>query len=420
MRKTLILIWSCGLALVIGAIALSWNSKPYWMDADGYALVVAAHRWVIHPPGHILFVALGRLLFALAFADCVLPTGSGVVFIHQPTSFCEPSQWAIALEHAHFTLQVLTLLSTLGGTLLLYRLLREVVGPVQSSLLAFVFSLSWIPLLINHTGTSHASDLFTVPLLLLTAIRVTARSTPLAAAALALSVVLCGGFRLTTLIMMGPLILAVLWVNRRSSNVWVACAVGGLMSGLMQLLTIRMYGGFAQYVGMVDKMDHINGVRSVIHAGFTLPALCNLGRSLLWFGLATLGLPFALLYLRGPRLWNSKQRVFLTFGALATAGPLALCSLYLCEHPGYLAPALAGFYLCVAVAWDRAEGRRAFATWPIAAAVVSVLLFFGMHYYRAPATHGQAVANALLLQFSADGSRHAFYVSSSDWSVTEQ
>jgi hypothetical protein len=49
-----------------------------------------------------------------------------------------------------------------------------------------------------------------------------------------------------------------------------------------------------------------------------------------------------------------KQRVLLLYGALATAGPVAVCALYLCEHPGYLAPALAGFYLCVAVGWDRA------------------------------------------------------------------
>lgn len=415
MRKTLALIWSCGLALLAGVIALTWSPKPYWMDAGGYALVVAARRWVVHPPGYILFVALGRLLFSLAYADCVLPTGAGLVFVHQPTASCQPSDWEAALGHAYIVLQLLTLLFTLSGMLLLYRLLREVVGPLQSSLLAFVFVLSWIPLLINHTGTSHAADLLTVPLLLLTAIRVTARPKPPAAAAFLLSIVLCGGVRLTTLVMMGPLILAVLWVNRRSANVWLACALGGLIVVLLQLLTIRAYGGWVQYVGMVKKMDRINGVHSLVHVGPAPLALFNLGRSLFWFGLATLGLPVAFFHLRSAQPWTSKQRLLLIFGVLATAGPVAFCSLYLCEHPGYLAPALAGFYLCVAVAWDRVDGRWSFAKWPVAAVVVGLGLFLSMRYYRTPATRAQAVANALLLQFSADEARHGFYLNSSDW-----
>jgi hypothetical protein len=233
--------------------------------------------------------------------------------------------------------------------------------------------------------------------------------------AFALSVTLCGAFRFTTLVMMGPLILGVLWVNRRSSSVWLACAVGGIMVGLLQLLTIRAYGGWVQYVATAEKMDRINGIHGVIHAGAAPLALFNLGRSLLWFALATLGLPFALFSLRSRQPWTSRQKVHLAFGVLATAGPIALCSLYLCEHPGYLAPALAGFYLCVAIAWERFDGRWSFAKWPFAAVIVSLVLFLAMRYYRDPGTRGQSLANALLLQFSADGARHAFYVNSSDW-----
>ena len=215
--------------------------------------------------------------------------------------------------------------------------------------------------------------------------------------------------------MMGPLLLAVLWVNRRKPSVWVACAVGGLLLALLQLLVIRVTGGWATYFGWAAKMNVVNRTYCVIHSGFTRLALFNLSRTLIWFGLATIGLWFALPRLRSPQPWKSKQRVLLVYGALATAGPLAVCALYLCEHPGYLAPALAGFYLCVAVGWDRADGRPSFAKWPIVAMLVSLLLFFGMHYYRDPSTRGQALANCLLLQFSADGARHAFYVTSSDW-----
>jgi hypothetical protein len=384
-KKSLILIWACGLALLAGVIALSWNGSPYWMDARAYTLSVADGRWVVHPPGHIFFVALGRLLHVVGFKD------------------------------SYTALQVLTLLLTLGGMLVLYRLLREVVGPLQSSLLVFAFALSWIPLLINHTGTSPTSDLFTSPLLLWAAVRLAVQPTRSAAAVLALAVVLCGGFRLTTLIMMGPLLLAVLWVNRRNPSVWVACAVSGLMVGLLQLLVIRVSGGWAWYSFMLEKTSAINRPYSVIYAGLARLALFNLGRSLLWFGLATIGLWFALLRLRSPQPWNSTQRVLLVHGALATAGPVAVCTLYLCEHPGYLAPALGGFYLCVAVAWDRADGRLDFAKWPIAAIVASLLLFFSMRYYRAPVTRGQAVANGLLLQYSADGARHACYMTTSGW-----
>jgi hypothetical protein len=382
-RRPLILIWLGVLALLAGTIALSWSGTPYWMDAEEYSLAVAAGRWVVHPPGHIFFVAVARLLYGLGFAN------------------------------SYAALQLLTLLLTLAGMLLLYRLLREAVGPLQSSLLVFTFAFSWVPLLINHTGTSSASDFCSAPFLLWAAVRVTGKPTPRTAALLALALVLCGGFRVTTLIMMGPLLVAVLWMNRRNPYVWVACAVGGLAVALVQLLVIRLSGGWDLYAYMVWKQNFFRTYNLI--DDFAQPAYFNLGRSLIWFALATMGLGFGLPRLRSPQPWNAEQRVLLIYGALATAGPVAVCALYLCEHPGYFAPALAGFYLCVAVAWNRVDGRLAFAKWPIAAIVASLLLFFTMHYYRAPTSRGQAIANYLLLQYSADGARHACYKTMSEW-----
>jgi hypothetical protein len=382
-RRSLILLWLGGLGLLGGAVALSWNSSPYWMDAEEFALAVAGGRWVVHPPGHLLFVAAGRLCYALGFAE------------------------------SYAALQVLTLLLTLGGMLALYRLLREMIGPVESSLLVFTFALSWVPLLINHTGTSSTSDLCTVPLLLWAAVRLSARPTRTAAALFALALILCGGFRLTTLLMMVPLVVAVLWVNRRRLDVWIACVAAGLVVGLSQLLTIHLAGGWDLYSFMVWKQNFFRTYNLI--DDFTRPALFNLGRSLLWFGLATLGLPFALLRLRSRQPWDSKQRLTLLYGTLATLGPLAVCTFYLCEHPGYFAPALAGFYLCVAVAWNRADGRRGFGRWPMVATALGLLLFFGMHYDRAPTTRGRAIANYLLLQYSADGARNACYLTTSKW-----
>ena len=177
---------------------------------------------------------------------------------------------------------------------------------------------------------------------------------------------------------MGPLLGAVLWTHRRNPSVWVAYAVSGLALGLLQLLVVRVSGGWATYSFMLEKTHAINRPFSVIRAGFTRLALLNLGRSVLWFGLSTLVLWFARLGVRSLQPRNSWQRVLLVYGLLAMAGPLAVCTLYLCEHPGYLAPALAGCYLYVAVAWDGAGGRLGFAKGPIAAIAASLLLFFGL------------------------------------------
>ena len=117
MRTTLILIWLCGLALLAGVIALSWNSNPYWMDAGGYAAILAADRWVVHPPGHILFVAAGRLLHAVGFADCVVSAGMPNAFHGNPEGLCRPPEVAIVFANSYTTLQVLTLLLTLAGML---------------------------------------------------------------------------------------------------------------------------------------------------------------------------------------------------------------------------------------------------------------------------------------------------------------
>ena len=386
-RRSLVLIWSCGMALVAASIALSWNGTPYWMDSTIYARSVAEGGWAIHPPGHLFFVTAGRLLYACGYAD------------------------------AYTALQVLTMLFTLGGVVLLYWLLRELVGPLESSILAVTFALSWVPLLMNHTGTSHASDFVTVPLLLLAAARLTGRPTRASAWALTLAIVLCGGFRLTTLIMMSPLLVAVLWVNRHNAHVWGAGAVGGLMVGLAQLLVVHASGGWARYFFLAEKTHFINRPFSVFHAGLDRLVLFNTGRSLLWFAAATVGLWFALFRLRSPHPWSSRQRLLLLYGALATLGPLAVCTLYLCEHPGYLAPALAGFYLCLAVAWNRSAGRPGFAKWPAVAIVASLLLFFGLRYYREPATRGQAIANSVLLQYSADAARDACYRTTTAWLI---
>lgn len=382
-RRAVLLVWAGGLAVLATVVALSWSGQPYWMDADEYALFLSLGRWAVHPPGYLLFMALARLLYACGFAS---PYG---------------------------TLQVLTLAMTLAGMLMLFRLLRQVLGPLPASVLVFTFALSWVPLLINHTGTSPTSDFLTVPWLLLMVLRLSERPTRSTSAHLALAMVVCGGLRLTTLIMMVPLLATVWWRHRRHPYVWVAFAASLLMVGLLQILTIAASGGWDMYRFMVWKENFVT--RTTIESGLAQRLLVNLGRCVLWFLLATLGLWFALPRLRSPTPWRPRERMLLTYGILATAGPFVACALYLCEHPGYLAPCLAGFYLCVAVAWSRAEGRLGFARGPIIAVLASLLLFFGLRYDKHPATPAQAVANGLLLQYSAEAARHAYFLGTRDW-----
>jgi hypothetical protein len=166
------------------------------------------------------------------------------------------------------------------------------------------------------------------------------------------------------------------------------------------------------YRFMVWKENFVN--RTYIESG-SARILVNLGRTLLWFALATLGLWFALPRLGSRRQWSPSQRTLVLFGALSTLGPLAVCAGYLCEHPGYFAPALAGFYLCVAVAWSQVDGRPGFGKWPMIAVASSMILFFGMRHYPNPGTPSQAAANGLLLQYSAKAARNAYFLSTADW-----
>jgi hypothetical protein len=251
-----------------------------------------------------------------------------------------------------------------------------------------------------------------VPLLLLTAVRLSERPSRSAAAWFCAALVLCGGFRLTTLVMMGPLLGVVLWRGRRHPCVWGAFAAAGAAVALLQTLTIHAWGGWDMYRFMVWKENFVN--RTYIESG-AARVLLNLGRSLLWFALATLGLWFALPRLGSRRHWSPSQRTLVLFGALSTLGPFAVCAAYLCEHPGYFAPALAGFYLCVAVAWSQSDGRPGFGKWPVIAVASSLMLFFGMRYYPNPTTPSQAAANGLLLQYSAKAARNAYFLGTTDW-----
>ena len=134
--------WSALLFTILwcAVVAYLWSPKHYWPDADGYLLHVAEGRWVAHPPGYALFVMSGRLFHALGFPP-------------------------------YLAVQLTSLSLTVAGLSVLYRLMREILSPLYAQVLTIAAAFSWLTLLNVQTGTSHASDLFTVSLLLLGAVK---------------------------------------------------------------------------------------------------------------------------------------------------------------------------------------------------------------------------------------------------------
>ena len=110
-----------------------WSPRHYWPDADGYLLHVAEGRWVAHPPGYALFVIMGRLFHVLG-----------------PPSYV--------------SVQLVSLSLTVAGLFVLYRLMSQVLDSFLAQALTVAAAFSWVILLNVQTGTSHASDLFTVSL----------------------------------------------------------------------------------------------------------------------------------------------------------------------------------------------------------------------------------------------------------------
>jgi hypothetical protein len=132
---------------------------------------VAEGRWVAHPPGYALFVMLGRLFHACGFAP-------------------------------YLSVQLSSVSLSVAGLFALYRLMRQVVDPFPARALTAAAAFSWLTLLNVQTGTSHASDLFTVSLLLLSAVKLPASRANAWGPDLlfAVSLFLCAGFRLARLV----------------------------------------------------------------------------------------------------------------------------------------------------------------------------------------------------------------------------
>lgn len=369
--------WAC-------AVAYAWSPRWYWPDADGYMLHVAEGRWVAHPPGYAFFVILGRGMHLVGLSPYV-------------------------------SVQAASLLLTMAGLVVLFFLVRRFVTPVRAVLLTAVAGFSWIVLLNAQTGTSHAADLFSVSLLLWAAVRLPGNAGGSAwrkDAVFGLALVLCAGFRLTTLVMMLPLCIAVAVFNMRRASFWVCSVAAGVAAGAVQAWVIGQSGGFESYSAYSAAMHAGNSQASLILNGVTPSTTMNAARALLWFCLGCLA--FA------PLVFSARERLFtkaslpaLIYGFMAVLGPLAGVVAYLCTHPGYLVATVPGCVLCAAVADNPKSARLPKAT--IFAIVTGVLAFLFMRPFEQPLTKWQAVANGILLQYAAPSSRAAVFKTTARW-----
>jgi hypothetical protein len=378
--------WSALLLTILwcAVVAYIWSPKHYWPDADGYLLHVAEGRWVAHPPGYAFFVVSGRLFHALGFAP-------------------------------YLAVQLASLSLTVAGLSVLYRLMRQILSPLYAQVLTAAAAFSWLTLLNVQTGTSHASDLFTVSLLLLAAVKLPASRAIAYGADLffATSLFLCAGFRLTTLLMMAPLFLLVAWNSRERASFWICCVSALAAAVLWQLWVIEQSGGYVAYSAAAAGMNADNRPSSLLLSGLTHTTAFNMLRALLWAGVGA----FAFLIVAvASWIWPNAtvdRRPFF-YGLAALLGPLLGVTFYLCTHPGYVVSVIPGAALVAASL--AANSRQSFPWRAFGASVIGVFcMFLFMKPFMPPATKWQAVSNGILLQYSATCARTATFNTTARW-----
>lgn len=375
----LFLVW-------IGTEYRAWSPSPYWPDAGGYASHVAENRWVAHPPGYPFFVWLGHGFHTLGFS-------------------------------AYRAVQAASVVLALAGVLTTYFLIRPIAGPKRAAGLAAALGFSWITLLIAQTGTSHAGDLFTVAFLLGAILRFEGFPSGRAIfpwvnpLILGGALVLCAGFRLTTLLMMGPLLAVVAWRNRFRLDFWMVTGLAAASVVGLQLWVIREYGGYPAFSAASQSQHGTALFSSILLVGFTETSLFNFARTVLWLFLG--GLPFFAVIVFGRGKFTGENGVPLLYGVLAFAGVAAGAGFYLCTHPGYVAGALPGLALAASVVWrnepikpPRLISLATGAGW---------LVFLTLQPFALPLDKPRAILNGVLLQYGAESARNSVFLTTAEW-----
>jgi hypothetical protein len=376
-------ILAMGAAMWLFLSLTGWGERPYWPDADGYTMHVAEGRWVAHPPGYMFFVVLGRLV----------------------SSFGLP---------AFLSVQIASFLLALASIPVMALLLRNRSAPQIHWLLVAAFAFGWILMLILRTGTSHSADLLTVALLLLAALNPALNEKKITPyALLALAIAATAGFRLNSAIMQAPMLVAILLLDWKNWRLWSAFVFAGLLIASIQITVIFLSGGWEPFFSYTSSMSAGNSEASILLAGIKPNTLLNSLRALLWFSLSAGPL---LLYLRWLHPNQIIDRAFL-LGLLSFGGVLFLNTFYLSTHPGLLAGALPGFFLCVArlSTLDPSPAKRIWI--PIGSIALSLSLFLFLKPIEKIESPAQAIANGILLQYGRPSASASIFHITAEWLV---
>ncbi len=365
-----------------------FSGQPlYWPDAPDFAGFLEEGRMAGHAPGYPLFFILAKGFMMLGLS-------------------------------AAAACQAVSMTGFLAGTAALYALLRNWAEPARAALLAGTAALSWPMLLLAQAGTSHATDLLWVTLVLAATcnlIRNPQRnySAPLLFAA---TLVLCGSMRATTLFMAAPIgfiLLATPW--RKSLVFWSTIAAAAVVLLLSQVHVANQFGGWEGYQADIQRLSLENKHSSVFYAGPNIYTFFNAARAGLWFALLNAGwliLPWLCWRCRRQFPDADNQDIYCLLAACGVvAGTLAVNMLYLSVHPGYLVPTLPAMVLAVGIVWRYADTKllRWFPSMAAACLLTSLLLQGISRPIAEPRNMTAAAANALVLQYSYAGMREGVW-----------
>ena len=348
------------------------SPREFWIDAAGYVAAVSKGEKVVQPPGYVGFIGLA--------------------------SWLEP-----LLGSPYRAFQVISTVGYLASIPLVCFALCRHTGAATARALTVAYAFSWICLNIATIGTSHATDLlFSGVLVYLAALPRPDRSSLGWHPVLFLTVAWAASFRMSTVVMATPFLFLVLLRDWRLPWFWLSAMAGAVLVGGIVWLTALCYGGWDEYREISAALHANNSRAGLLTGGGWKAGIMNFSRAGFWLFLAVPLLPLLGLSKRHRRPRSLEADWPLLLSASLAGGVLFVIFGYVCVHPGYLAAALPPLFMLLG---RILEPSRLMIRAAAAQTAIALLVFFIPRPIEPPASAQDAVANALLLQFTASAHR---------------